>query len=154
MENRGGYAYGIWLLLTPNEFVPFHIEHQFHITLMSKINCKRKASDIFYKINNEFLEILPKNINVRKAHISKFIGKPLCALGWKLNIDNWLEIQEKLKEIYPNADIPDEPHISLEYFRGSNFEVCDRYFRNLSFTTDIILVDMNDSNPKNWKKII
>lgn len=151
MENRNGYGYGIWLLLTPLEHVTFHIEHKFHITLMSNIYCKRKATDLYLKISNDYKNSFPKTIELKNPTISKFIGEPLSANAWSVNIDNWNIIKNELNHIYPQGKVPEVPHISLEYFRGSNFETCDKYMKKLSFKVDLCFVDMNENLPKNWK---
>ena len=126
MENRGGYAYGIWLKLTPLDFIPFNVNHPLHITLMSNIGCKRTASKIFSLVlkQKENLEI-PKFIDSNSLISEKYIGSPLSAIAWTLSIENWSKLKEYLNEIYPLGNIPDVPHISLKYYLSKEFEFCD-----------------------------
>ena len=153
MENRGGYGYGIRILLTPKSHVPFDMYHKFHITLISNINCKRKAQNIFQKLLNiNIIDKLPRTLSEEHDYeIMKFEGHPYSALGWKVKIENWNEIKKIMSDSYNNGNIPVIPHISLQYYNSIDFEICDRFMKNIEFTTSLVLADMNDSNPSNWK---
>ena len=152
MENRGGYAYGIWLKLTPLDFIPFNVNHPLHITLMSNIGCKRTASKIFSLLLKEKENLgIPELIDSNNLITEKYIGSPLSAIAWTVNIPNWSELKECLNEIYPSGNIPDIPHISLKYYLSKEFEFCDYFCKNVKFKVDLVLADMNDSNPENWK---
>ena len=152
MENRGGYAYGIWLKLTSLDFIPFNIEHPLHITLMSNIGCKRMASKIFSSVLREKENLrIPEVIGSNNSITEKYIGSPLSAIAWTVNIESWNEISGYLNNIYQLGYIPDIPHISLKYYLSKDFEFCDYFYKDIKFTCDIVLADMNDPNPVNWK---
>jgi hypothetical protein len=153
MENRDGYAYGIWLLLTPTVHVPFRINHMFHITLISGILCRRQAQNLFFRLLQEKLDF-PRKINSSNFETMKFFGEPSCALGWKADIPQWDSLTSQIRTMFPGiGNVPDIPHISLQYFRNSEFTFSDHFYKNLTFSVDIVLVDMNDSHPCNWKTI-
>lgn len=148
MENRGGYAYGIWILLTPTQHMPIRIKHKLHITLMSGITCRRKAVQIYSQILKENFDI-PFLFDIKDSENMKIVGGPLNASGLKVNIHNWDCITKKLLSIYP-GNIPEIPHISIEYHFSKDinrFQIIDK---NMTFITSVVLVDMNDSSPINW----
>lgn len=150
MENRGGYGYGIWLLLTPNNYVPFKMFHKFHITLISNIYCKRKAQNLFSRILKDNLN-LPKEIFSKDLETNSYISyDSYSAIGWDVNIYNWENISKKIKDMCSYGNIPEVPHISLQYFRTPDFTFSDHYFKDLHFSVNLALVDMNDSIPSNW----
>lgn len=155
MENRGGYGYGIWLLLTPQTFVPFRVRHKLHITLMSNIDCKRRAQNLFYKIltENTMISELPRVVYSSSFETMKFLGSPFSAIGWKVPFENWGRIKTDLSNMYPKGNVPDIPHVSLQYYRSQDFTFVDWYHKDLRFSLNLVLVDMNDSNPQNWKII-
>ena len=149
MENRNGYAYGIWLLLRPCAYIPFPIHHKLHLTLISNIPCKRTAVKIYLRILQSHLP-LPTLINTSQFPIHQFNGSPLSSIGWKVHLHNWKHIKERL-EAFACGYVPEVPHISLVYGRGP-IEV--NSFGNhidLDFTCHLVLVDMNDELPSNWK---
>jgi|SaaInlV_120m_DNA_3_1039746.scaffolds.fasta_scaffold25131_1 hypothetical protein len=153
MENRGGYAYGIWLLLTPNEYVPFCMQHRFHITLISGISCKRRAQKLFSRILKEDLQ-LPGVVFAKGLETKRYVGDISSAIGWKADIPEWESVRSALSTMCPETgDVPLEPHISLRYYRAPDFTFSDHYFKELSFSASLVLVDMNDPDPGNWRVI-
>lgn len=155
MENNGGYSYGIWLLLTPLTFVPFRMNHKLHITLISNITCKRTAQNIFLKIltENKITSDLPNIIQSNSFKTIKIVGTPLSAICWKIPFHHWNRIKEKINQLYPKGNVPEIPHVSLQYYRSQDFNFADWYYKDLSFSLDLVLVDMNDPDPQNWKII-
>lgn len=155
MENNGGYAYGIWLLLTPQTFVPFKVNHKLHITLMSNIDCKRTAQNLYFRLVNEnkIFSKIPDVIDSSSFETMKFLGYPSSALGWKVPFKNWDYLSSEMSKLYPKGNVPDIPHVSLQYYRSQDFTFVDWYHKDLKFSLDLVLVDMNDSNPQNWKII-
>ena len=154
MENRGGYAYGIWILLSADKHIPFQLNHKLHITLVSNISCKRNANKLFSRIQAE-VEI-PSSVDTNNALLEMYTGSPLCALAWTVDIPEWESIKHKLKEIseFINVkDVPDKPHISLLYSFNDSIQN-PNFYQNFNFKTSLALVDMNDANPNNWKVLI
>lgn len=155
MENNGGYSYGIWLLLTPQNFVPFRVNHKLHITLMSNIDCKRQAQNLFLKIiaDDSITAKLPSIIDSNSFETMKFLGSPSSAIGWKIPFENWSHVSNKISMLYPKGNVPVIPHVSLQYYRSHDFTFVDWFHKDLKFSLNLVLVDMNDSNPQNWKVI-
>lgn len=152
MENRGGYAYGIWILLTPREHVPFVMRHRFHITLISCIGCRRRAQKLYSRVLKENIEF-PSVVFSHDFETKKYFGEISSAIGWKADIPQWDSIRSRLRAMCDYGDIPEEPHISLQYYRTPEFTFSDHYFKGGSFSTSLALVDMNDPDPANWRVI-
>jgi hypothetical protein len=152
MENRGGYAYGIWFLLTSRDYIPFDLQHKLHVTLISNIECRRKAQKLYTRLLKENLDF-PQVLHSSDFETQKFLGEPMSAVGWKIDIQHWDSLKVLVKELLPQGNVPDIPHVSLQYYRSKDFSMCDYYLKDVSFSTSLVLVDMNDPDPANWKTI-
>ena len=153
MENRNGFAYGIWLLLESCDHIPFSISHKLHITLISNISCKRKASDIYLELLKSNVTF-PSTLSIRNCPVTYFHGNPLSSIGWRVSINNWKTIKHHL-ESYSCGIVPSEPHVSLRYFPIKNTPptMLDANLE-CKFKCHLVLVDMNAPDPSQWNVVI
>jgi len=171
MEESDGYGYGIWLIPKSScgsFIVDTYNSYPFknHITVMCMMT-KKMAQFAYMNLFNKFTDNTVKgyvNTCFQDLNDSDYGNNKenesysAYSAGVNINIPEWENILEKLKDFKNKGSFPKTPHMSLIYSDSSINPVIIDFIKSKdliqlgkSFEATFHLVDINDSRPWKWK---
>lgn len=147
-----GYKYGLWYIYSNDVFNTTHISH-FTVSCFMNIN---DAYNLYNEIYNYYgninvISVYCKDPVIFDNNMYKDDVNNLYSWGYYGNIMYWNDICNIVQKY--NCNFTNDNHTTVQYSTNKNLLNLKSCNKNEFLICKLVIVDMNDDNPNNWKII-